>query len=194
MSRAALIEALRRTAADDHEAVWREARAAAETARLDAERAVAAERARIDREGEEAARRLAESATARARLEARQARMAAANSLAERLTALARVELLRFRGPDYERLFSALAAELPARKWQRVRVNPADRSLAQATFPEAVVESDATIVGGLDAYAEEGRIRVSNTLETRLERAWPDLLPGLMAAIFGESHDQRTAA
>jgi V/A-type H+-transporting ATPase subunit E len=32
----------------------------------------------------------------------------------------------------------------------------------------------------MEALADEGRIRVINTLEKRLERGWPELLPVLI--------------
>jgi V/A-type H+-transporting ATPase subunit E len=36
----------------------------------------------------------------------------------------------------------------------------------------------------MEVIAEGGRVRVDNTLEKRLERAWPELLPRLLNAIL----------
>jgi hypothetical protein len=99
--------------------------------------------------------------------------MSAAIALAERLHGLALAELPHLRAQNPERLFSALAAELPALAWQKVRVNPADDALARQHFPQAHVECDTQISGGMETEAEGGRIRVNNTLEARLETVWP---------------------
>jgi vacuolar-type H+-ATPase subunit E/Vma4 len=114
--------------------------------------------------------------------------------LAERLLALARAGLPQLRGEQPARLFEALALELPPRRWQRVRVNPADAALAAQHFPDATIDVDPAISGGMELECEDGRIRVSNTLETRLDIAWTDLLPQLIAEAAVESHPHGTAA
>ena len=63
-------------------------------------------------------------------------------------------------------------------------VNPEDRTAARSLFPQAEVIADATIAGGLDV--EDGPVRISNTLQSRLESAWPEILPGLMKEILEE--------
>jgi len=100
----------------------------------------------------------------------------------------------RLRKAGAEAGFAALAAELPASEWRRLRVNPADESAARRLFPMAEVEGEPTIAGGLRAEADGGRIAVDNSLEARLETAWPDLLPGLIRSIDTESSDHRPAA
>jgi hypothetical protein len=42
----------------------------------------------------------------------------------------------------------------------------------------------------MEVACDEGRVVVSNSLETRLAIAWPDLLPGLLAdlAALGRDH------
>jgi len=77
-------------------------------------------------------------------------------------------------------VFSRLAAELPPIAWETLRVNPADAEVATRLFPRARIVPDSAICGGMEALAEEGRIRVINTLEKRLERVWPELLPALI--------------
>lgn len=77
-------------------------------------------------------------------------------------------------------MFNRLAAELPPAAWETVRVNPTDGELAGHLFPTALIEPDPAISGGMEALAEEGRIRVVNTLEKRLERGWPELFPDLL--------------
>jgi hypothetical protein len=194
MGRAALIESLRNTAAEDVKALWRDARASAESYRRELDGVLERQRAMDAQAAATLARKLEEDASAAARRSAREVRANAALALAGRLHSLARAELpgLRLEGGD--RLFAALAAELPRRDWNRVRVNPADRERASACLPGAEVESDENICGGLEVEAQGGRIRISNTLETRLETAWPEMLPGLIAGLLPESHDDGPAA
>lgn len=62
-----------------------------------------------------------------------------------------------------------------------MRVNPADGERAAVLFPGARIETDPAISGGMEAITEGGRMRVVNTLEKRLARGWPDILPHLLA-------------
>jgi V/A-type H+-transporting ATPase subunit E len=143
-----------------------------EECRQKQEKAIAAEESGILAEAERAARRV---------------RLAAAENLAERLHALARRLLPRLRTGDYPVIFARLAGELPAAEWETLRVNPADANLAGALFPGAQIETDAAICGGLEALAAGGRVQVVNTLEKRLERRWPELLPVLLREIDSDA-------
>ncbi len=124
--------------------------------------------------------RLTNAATAEAR-----------TALAGRLYKLAQEAVVLFRNGEYERLFAALVKELPACTWQRVRVNPADQGLAQIHFADAQIVGDEAIVAGMDVEAEHGRIRINNTLEKRLQRAWPDILPDLIVNTSQESSNHQ---
>lgn len=194
MSRAALIESLQRQAAEDAEAVWREAKADAEKYRHELAQALEQQRAHGQQASAETARRLDEAATVEAQRRAREISMNAAIALAGRLRRLALAELPRSPIEDAEQFFVALARELPAHEWQTVRVNPSDRDRARKNFPGADVVCDNAITGGMEVEAEAGRIRVSNTLETRLATAWPDVLPGLIAKVLAESSSHQPVA
>jgi V/A-type H+-transporting ATPase subunit E len=128
---------------------------------------------------EETATVLAEAAN-RERL----VRLAAENSLADRLYGLARESLPRMREEGYEELFAALAAELPPREWESVRVNPADDGLARRLFPAAEIVADGALTGGMTVTGTGGGVTVVNTLEKRLERGWPELVPELVRAVY----------
>ena len=108
------------------------------------------------------------------------------NLLASRLYRLARGALPKLGREGGAGLFEALAAELFNCRWETVRVNPADEELARLAFPDARIEGDDSLSGGLEASAEGGRVRVDNTLEKRLERAWPELLPVMLDAVERE--------
>jgi len=194
VSRAGLIRTLRRGAAEETAALWRDTRAEADKLRLEAAHEIDAERLAAAQQAAATAQRIEQAATAAAEREARDIRMSARIALAERLHGLAIAELPNLRAQNPEKLFRALAAELPALAWQKVRVNPADETLARQHFPQARVECDTQISGGMETEAEGGRIRVNNTLEARLESAWPELLSGLIATILRETSNDQSPA
>jgi V/A-type H+-transporting ATPase subunit E len=52
--------------------------------------------------------------------------------------------------------------------------------VARQLFPQAEIVIDEGISGGLVASSADGRITVINTLEKRLERLWPRLVPEIL--------------
>jgi hypothetical protein len=86
---------------------------------------------------------------------------------------------------DPETLFRGLVAELPPAAWRTVCVNPDVVSLAAGCFPDAGIIVDEALSFGLKVTTADGSLSVDNTLGTRLERLWPDLLPQLMADVRG---------
>ena len=194
MTREGLIEALRRKATDDVEGLWRDTHAEGDALRAAAKQEVESERAALAAQTAAAGRRAALAGHAAAERKARDEHMRVVGELGERLYALARDELRTLGAQGAEALLTALAAELPSYEWQRVRVRPADVSVAQRLFPNAAVEGEPAIAGGLSAEADQGRVEVDNTLEARLDSAWPDLLPELVRDIMKEASDGRAAA
>jgi len=194
VSRAGLVQALQQKAAEDVEALWQAARAEADKLRVAAAREVDAQRLTTAQRVTGAAQRFERVATAAAEREAWDIRTSTAVALAERLHRLALAELPGLRAQHREELFSGLAGELPARSWQQVRVNPADEALARRYFPQASIEGDPRISGGMEARAEGGRICVNNTLEARLETVWPELVTRLIRTILSETADDQAPA
>jgi len=194
VSRAGLIQRLQQGAAGETAALWSDVKAEADKLRLEAARDIDAERLATEKQTAATAQRIEQAAVAAAEHEAQDIRMSAAIALAARLHGLALAVLPDLRAQNPQRLFSALAAELPARAWQKVRVNPADEALARQHFPQAHVECDPQISGGIETEAEDGRIRVSNTLEARLEALWPELLSGLITALLPEASGHQPPA
>jgi len=117
---------------------------------------------------------------------ARTIRLTSEDRLSARLYTLAVSSLQLLRGKGYEEIFHRLVLELPPLGWRAVRVNPDDSDLAKKFFPDAGIVGDRNITGGMEAETEEGGVRVANTFEKRLERAWPQMLPGLIADINRE--------
>lgn len=182
-----LIDSLRRGGEEKVQAIRQATEA--EAARIEAEHAARIEALRdaYARRQQAAMAAQARDLLAEAEREGGMVRLEAENVLAGRLYLVARALLAELREQEGAGLFAALAAELLPCQWETVRVNPADAELAKVRFPQARIESDDGITGGLEVAAEGGRVRIDNTLEKRLERGWPELLPRLMNAITAEA-------
>jgi vacuolar-type H+-ATPase subunit E/Vma4 len=114
---------------------------------------------------------------------ARLIRLAAEYDLAVHLREVADSSLSALRAEGYAQLFRSLAAELPGETWETVRVNPLDAALARELFPEAVIESSSGITGGFVAITGNMDFTVDNTLDVRLKRIWPAVLPDMIAEL-----------
>lgn len=181
MGRRELLEALQREGREKMAAI--SGRRAAEEERL---RAAAAERrAALRQEHQEQCEDQCSSRKrqilAKAEREAALIRLRAEHSLAQRLLECAHNALPQLYRHDADRLFPLLAAELPPLPWQTIWTTPGDTARAAALFPTATIVPEPALAGGLKAAAAENILTVDNTLETRLEKSWPDLLPQLLA-------------
>lgn len=178
-----LLEALRREGAEQAAAIRRTADSEAGRMRADTARRLDELRTRH----EERCKRLQDSRKrtilAEAEREAALVRLQAEHELAGRLRKRATELLKRLRDDDYTDLFRCLAEELPGAAWATLRVNPADLTLAAASFPAVAREADQAISGGLEAATGDGLLTVVNTLDARLDQAWPDLLPHMLAEL-----------
>lgn len=168
--------ALRRAAAEAEEAVRGAAAARREALRAEQEQRRATLCAARQRE------MLASAAQEAARI-----RLQAEDGLARRLRVRATACVTRLRERGYDVIFTRLAAELPGADWAEVRVNPADGLLAKSNFPAATIITDPGISGGLIVATSDCSLTVVNTLESRLERCWPDLLPEMLAELRRKS-------
>ncbi len=189
MSSRELIDSLKRSGEEKIQILRQEAEQQAEAVRTAASAKLEELRRRYaDRlsaaSGEEAARALAEAGN-----RARALRLEAEKVLSERLLSAARSAMPQLRNGAYPSLFEKMVLELPALDWSLVRVNPADVSLAKKYFPEAEIIPVETISGGVDVTIRDGTIRVINTLEKRLERAWNELLPPMVKDVYREISD-----
>ena len=100
--------------------------------------------------------------------------------LAERLYRISCSSLRSLREQRYQEIFRHMAEELPLLPWKSVRVNPEDSGIAEQYFSGAEIITDELITGGMDVTTSDGNIRVINTFEKRLERAWEDIIPDLL--------------
>jgi V/A-type H+-transporting ATPase subunit E len=189
MSCRELIESLRKAGDEKVRNLWQEVEA--EAGRIRVEISGRVERLRAENSRSLSARAAAAMADAvnEAHSRSRLARLTAENTLSGALFNAAAGSLPQLRGDGYGRVFEQMAQELPALAWQSVKVNPADIGLAKKHFPGAEIVQDDSISGGVDATAEGGAIRVVNTLEKRLERAWREMLPLLIKDVYQEVSD-----
>jgi V-type H+-transporting ATPase subunit E len=90
-----------------------------------------------------------------------------------------------------------------------VRTREADQDLVREVFPDALVaykqetgkelnlklDTDtflpAEICGGVDLFAQGGRIKISNTLESRLDLIAQQLIPQIRTALFGRNPSRK---
>ncbi len=186
MSYRELIEALHRGAEERIGEFRREA--VAEASRFREEAADGLERMRKEFSGRQAVavREASRDILADAESKARHMRLADLRELSERLSCLAVAMIAGLREKGYEELFCALARELPVCPWETVKVNPEDEEMARRHFPRAKIVTEPGISGGMEVCGEGGRICIVNTLDKRLERGWPELLPDLVAAAYRE--------
>lgn len=187
---AALREAAKQEAATTWEAVKNRVRELEDRAGRETDAA----RARTREEIARYARSAREAAITAGEREATAIRMAAGVAVAERARELAARSLGRLRQENYPALFADLASEIPPGPWASLRVNAEDRELAQARFPEAKVLVDDSITGGIEVESGDGRIRISNTFETRLERAWPQIVTDLVRDLWEDTEHHQPAA
>jgi len=182
-----LIESLRSVAEEKTIAIWREARQEAEKTRAETSLGIQRLREENDRKRSVAAATLKAVVLSGTEARARMRLIEAERELSKRLFSLAISLLGWLRRDGYDEAFGGLAQELPGLAWQTVSVNPEDVRLAKKQFPDAKIIADESITGGMDATTEGGSVRVINTLEKRLERMWPEMLPVLIRDIRQEA-------
>jgi len=164
--------------------IWQQAEAEVHDYQQEKEAALAEDRKRCQLQGQQTLVEFGRSLMVAAEEKTWLRQAEAETRLAERLYALAQKELVWLREQCGDRLLSACAKELPQVEWRQLRVSEKEIELARTLFPEAEIAGDNSISGGLVAESVDGRITVINTLEKRLERAWPRILPRFIRVLL----------
>ncbi|UCD35690.1 MAG: V-type ATP synthase subunit E [Nitrospiraceae bacterium] len=187
-----LIESLRKDGEESINRLWSEVKAEAEKIEEEASRNVNELREKYGRKQESVIRQQEDAVLAEARNRARSIKLKAERALSERLFPIAESSLGALRNAaEYNEVFKLLVRELPDRTWDEVQVNPRDADITREHFPGARITGDDAVAGGFRVLRAEGKICIANTFKNRLEKAWEDLLPVLINAIYEEisSHE-----
>ena len=185
MGRRELLEALKREGLETMAAITARCEAEQERLRTGFDERRAALRLEHEQECQLRCKDLQRMILSKANREAALIRLRAEHSLSLRLHDRALLGVMQMRAEDPEALFRGLVAELPPDTWRSVRVNPDFASLATGFFPVAGIVPDASLSGGFKVTSADGSLSVDNTLKTRLERLWPELLPHLINELRG---------
>ncbi len=188
-----LISALRKTADEQVRQIWNDAEAEAGKFKADAERRKEKLNTLAKGQPSAEAEEYERSVLRQAAMKARNIRLKAEAALSHGLYAKARASLPTLRQGHDHGCFPELTAELPALAWKTVRVNPADVDLASRSFPGAEIVPDETISGGMDVASQDEAVRVVNSFEKRLERAWPELMPEMMKDVHEQTGNNEPA-
>lgn len=113
----------------------------------------------------------------------RQLRLRSEEAFAQRLRRLADAQLASLSDERRSETLRRLARELPDREWRRITVHPEDQQLARQLFPQADIDTDPQLGGGLLAATEDDSVRVDNSLAGRLEQMWPQLSGRLLDSL-----------
>ena len=159
---------------------WLEAESVVETRRNEIKAQLEQMRSEADQKLQADIEELRSNLLFSAQTESRQSRLMAETALAERLYLLAQQLLPGLAADSGHDYWQDCCAELPEANWSRLTVHPGDFAHAKESFPNASIECEPMIGGGLIATNADGTVCIDNSLACRLKRAWPDLLPQLM--------------
>lgn len=191
MGKSELKDALQRKVSRRCEQLWQDAESQVAAHRAEVARQLQACTTAIEDRLQRECRALRRTVLSAAMKEAAVLRLQAESALAEQLRELAGPLLAERYTAARARYWRQLHAELPASDWQRCLVHADDVALASTHLPAAtVVVASDDLGGGLIAEREDGRVRIDNSLEQRLARCWPGLLPQLLDELRSlvESH------
>lgn len=186
MSREVLIRELQQKSSDRISEMWHEAEQKTEELRAEQEKTFALFQSEEEERMQEVERSVAAPIVFAAEKKALHLVDEAMRKLSERLYSMACKMLPQVRRDDYGDIFAGLVGELPPLEWETVTVNELDVDLAGSYFPDAEIRTDSTISGGFITSGDNDRFRVINTLDRRLEKAWPFSLPVVLREIAGE--------
>jgi V/A-type H+-transporting ATPase subunit E len=181
-----LIDALNKECEEKVRKIWQEAEAEAEKIRAEVLKKACEMKESYGRNRSSAANTRTDAIRSGARDTARMNRLRAENELSKRLYHVAVHSLNRLRDKGYSDVLLSLVRELPPGPWEVVKVNPGDREAIKGFFPDSEIQNEPGITGGVEVISGKGNVRVVNTFEKRLERAWTEMLPEIMKDVYKE--------
>lgn len=178
-----LVSHLQKEGGEKIQQLWADVKKQAEQVRSDAANRTGEIRSAFEKERSIKAGEQAESIISDSRRKARSLQLSAEQALAERLYETSRSILPSLRDDTYRDVFDHICREIPASDWSEVKVHPQDEAMVRGCFPDARIETDENISGGLGVIGNSGKTAVVNTFEKRLEKAWEEILPLIMKDI-----------
>ncbi|MBU4119839.1 MAG: V-type proton ATPase subunit E [Proteobacteria bacterium] len=184
-----LFEHLRGVGEEKVKTIWQQSEAEVHDYQQEKEAALAEDRKRCQLQGQQTLVEFGRSLMVAAEEKAWLRQSEAETQLADRLYELAQRELPWLREQCGSRLLETCAKDLPRAEWKKLRVHESEVNLARTLFPGAEIAGDNSISGGFVAESADDRIMVINTLEKRLERSWPRILPELLRTLRKEKEN-----
>lgn len=175
-----LIDALRKEGEEKIHAIWQEAAAKVEKIRGDAAKKIWEMREGYIKMQAAIIKEETDAILSEAEKRARSVMLLSEMELSERLYQIALSVLRNLRGEKYKDVFASLVRELPPCEWEVVRVNPEDTGIAKEYFYGSEILPDNSITSGLEVMTQDGKVRVLNTFEKRLERVWMEIFPEII--------------
>lgn len=185
--------ALRREGAERVRQFWQEAESTLAAKRLEVEDKLSQLRAETDRRLQSEVTVMSNNLLFTAQANSRKCQLLAEAELEKRLLELGEKVLPGLARINHSDVWQALCAEIPQAEWAVIIVDPQDKALAKSSFPKARIDCDTSIGRGMIAENGDGSIRIDNSLRCRLLRAWPDLLPRLMAELRKQVESDETS-
>jgi V/A-type H+/Na+-transporting ATPase subunit E len=148
-------------------------------------------KSRITEEAEAEAARITSDAKVKARQEILQAKTEVVNDIIEKAK-----NSIENKSGDKEKLLALVKDALPGIGSKKARLLASSKDLAgikaavegDSSLADKIVSFDEyTCLGGIVLEDEEGKLRVDNTYNTRIERALQRLLPQIAKELFQES-------
>ncbi|WP_303702077.1 V-type ATP synthase subunit E family protein [Flexistipes sinusarabici] len=89
-----------------------------------------------------------------------------------------------------EEFFERHKEELNKENWETLYVSDSDKKLAEKYFPHSKVAANEKISGGFIAENKDGTLLIDNTIKSRFEKMWPEILPEIMGKFYEELSDK----
>lgn len=100
-------------------------------------------------------------------------------------------ELLKSKWGEYsEDFFRKYAEQYDRQEWAAVHVNSKDREVAEKYFRGLEVQEHEEMIGGFIIENKSGNFFIDNTLASRFEKIWPEILPEIIGKAYEKLDDK----
>jgi len=89
-----------------------------------------------------------------------------------------------------EDFFKSHKEEFNTGDWETLYVSDSDRNLAEKYFQHSKVVGNEKITRGFIAENKDGTFLIDNTIKSRFEKMWPEILPEIMGQVYEKLSDK----